>query len=67
MNGSLVGRTCNPGNTADVIRECPSIDVTSQLKDGTNVLKISSVLYPGDDESPYDDIEIYHMRLVVTQ
>ncbi len=63
INNHLVGRTCNPGNTAYVVRDCPSIDVTSRLKIGTNVLKIACVLYPGDEVTPYDDIEIYNMRL----
>jgi hypothetical protein len=63
INNHLVGRTCNPGNTAYVVRDCPSIDVTSRLKVGTNVLKIACVLYPGDEVTPYDDIEIYNMRL----
>lgn len=66
MNSSLVGRTCNPGNTAYAIKECSPIDVTSNLKSGTNVLKVSCVLYPGDEVSPYDDIEIYNMRLITT-
>ena len=65
INGSLAGRTCNPGNTAYVVEDCPPIEVTSHLKDGTNVLKIDSVLYPGDEVSPYDDIEIYNMHLDV--
>ena len=65
INGSLVGRACNPGNTAYVVADCPPIDVTSQLKDGTNILKIASVIYPGDEITPYDDIEIYNMRLDV--
>jgi hypothetical protein len=65
INESLVGRTCNPGNTAYVVEDCPPIDVTSQLKAGANILKIASVVYPGDEITPYDDIEIYNMRLDV--
>ena len=65
MNGSLVGRSCNPGNTAYAKKECDPIDVTSQLKSGNNTLKISCVLYLPDNITPYDDIEIYDMCLVL--
>lgn len=67
MNGTLVGRTCNPGNTADAIKTCDPIDVTSNLKVGKNVMKVACVLYPGDEETPYDDAEIYNMRLEMTR
>lgn len=65
MNGSLVGRSCNPGNTAYAKKKCDPVDVTSQLKNGNNVLKIACVLDPYDDVTPYDDIEIYNMRLIL--
>ena len=65
MNGVLVGRSCTPGNTAYARKECDPIDVSSQLKVGSNVVKIACVLYPNDTVKPYDDIEIYNLRLIL--
>jgi len=67
LNGELVGITCNPGNTADAIKECDDIDITGRLRVGNNELKIVTVLYPPDDVTPYDDIEIYNMRITLTR
>jgi hypothetical protein len=67
LNGILVGITCNPGNTADAIKECDDIDITGRLRVGNNELKIVTVLYPPDDVTPYDDIEIYNMRITLTR
>ncbi len=65
LNGSLVGRTCNPGNTANAIKRCDDINITSRLRPGSNRLKVQTVLYPFDDFQPYDDIEIYNMRITL--
>lgn len=66
LNDVLVGTTCNPGNTAHSIKECDAIDITGMLQTGTNELKIVTVLYPYDDVTPYDDIEIYNLRIVLS-
>ncbi len=66
LNNVLVGTTCNPGNTAHAIKECDAIDITGMLQTGTNELKIVTVLYPYDDVTPYDDIEIYNLRIVLS-
>ena len=67
LNDTLVARTCNPGNSAASIKRCPDIDITTKLRKGTNKLKVATVLYPGDDVDPYDDIEIYNMRITLTK
>jgi hypothetical protein len=67
LNDSLVGRTCNPGNSAASIKTCDDINITDKLKPGKNKLRVDTVLYPGDDVSPYDDIEIYNMRVTLTR
>jgi len=66
LNGSLVGRMHNPGNTATSIAS-GSIDITSKLRTGSNTIKVSAVLYPGDEINPYDDIEIYNLRITLTR
>lgn len=66
LNDSLVGRTRNPGNSATAIAS-GSVDITDELKTGSNELKISTVLYPGDEIDPYDDIEIYNLRVTLTR
>lgn len=68
LNGSLVGRTCNPGNTAYAVKRCDDINVTGKLRTGSNTLKVSTVLDPSDKGAdPYDDIEIYNMRITLTR
>ena len=67
LNNRLVGITCNPGNMANAIKECDPIDITGMLQPDTNELKIVTVLYPPDDTTPYDDIEIYNLRITLTR
>lgn len=67
LNDVLVGHGCNPGNTADAVKTCPDIDITGGLDHGSNTLKVSTVLFPGDESRPYDDIEIYQLRITLTK
>ena len=67
LNGPLVGLSCNPGNTAKPIITCPEIDITGKLRTGTNTLDFDTVLYPGDEEDPRDDIEVYNLRITLSR
>ncbi len=67
LNGAFVGTTCTPGNSANAIRNCDDIDITGMLQTGNNELKIVTALVLEDNISPYDDIEIYNLRITLTR
>ncbi len=76
LNGVRVTEICHTGNIAkqgDVrvqgIDTCctdNAIDISNLLRIGENTLKIKLSLYPWDDDgTPYDDIEIYDMHIII--
>lgn len=69
INGKLVDTTCKTGNIAGLGYCCTNgeIDIKDALRAGTNTLYIETVLFPGDDYTPYDDIELYRLHITLTQ
>lgn len=62
VNGKFVEGLCNPGNMAWIKQEC-SMDITDFIHMGANEIKIKCAIDPSDTETPYDDVELYNLRI----
>jgi len=62
VNGKFVEGLCNPGNMAWIKQEC-SMDITDFIHMGSNEIKIKCAIDPSDTETPYDDVELYNLRI----
>lgn len=63
INGKLVDTTCNTDNSSTRCCTNGPITITDKLHVGINTLHIKTILFPGDDTTPYDDIEIYRLHI----
>lgn len=66
INGKLAGRLCNPGNTAWNVESC-SIGITGFIHSGSNEIKIKCAIDESDTDTPYDDVELYNLRIELTR
>ncbi|KAB2889013.1 MAG: hypothetical protein F9K32_14305 [Desulfobulbaceae bacterium] len=66
INGKLAGKLCNPGNTAWNVESC-SIGITGLIRSGTNEIKIKCAIDESDTDTPYDDVELYNLRIELTR
>ena len=66
VNGKLAGRLCNPGNTAWNVESC-SIGITGLIRSGSNEIKIKCAIDESDTDTPYDDVELYDLRIELTR
>lgn len=66
INGKLAGRLCNPGNTAWNVESC-SIGITGLIRSGSNEIKIKCAIDESDTDTPYDDVELYNLRIELTR
>lgn len=66
VNGSLVEGLCNPGNLASIKKGC-SMDITRFIHAGSNEIKIRCAIDPSDTITPYDDVELYDLRIELEQ
>ena len=62
VNGKQAGRLCDPGNTAWNVKAC-SLNVTRYIQSGTNEIKIRCAIDETDTTTPYDDVELYDLRI----
>jgi len=62
INGKLAGKLCNPGNTAWNVEAC-SLNVLGYIHSGSNEIKIKCAIDEHDSATPYDDVEIYNLRI----
>ena len=62
INGKQAGRLCNPGNTAWNVESC-SIGITGLIHSGSNEIKIKCAIDESDTDTPYDDVELYNLRI----
>ncbi len=62
INGKQAGRLCNPGNTAWNVESC-SIGITGFIHTGSNEIKIKCAIDESDTDTPYDDVELYNLRI----
>lgn len=65
INGKLAGKLCNPGNTAWNVESC-SLNVLGYVHSGSNEIKIKCAIDESDTSTPYDDVEIYNLRIELT-
>ncbi len=76
LNGIRLAEICHTGNIAmqgdipiqgiDTCCTNGTIDISTILKVGVNTLKINLSKYPWDDDgTPYDDIEVYDMHIII--
>lgn len=65
INGKLAGKLCNPGNTAWNVEAC-SLNITGYIHSGSNEIKIKCAIDESDTATPYDDVEIYDLRIELT-
>ncbi len=66
INGKQAGRLCNPGNTAWNVESC-SIGITGLIRSGTNEIRIKCAIDESDTDTPYDDVELYNLRIELTR
>lgn len=66
INGKQAGRLCNPGNTAWNVESC-SIGITGLIRSGSNEIKIKCGIDESDTDTPYDDVELYNLRIELTR
>jgi hypothetical protein len=66
INGKQAGRLCNPGNTAWNVEDC-SINITGFIHSGSNEIKIKCAIDESDTDTPYDDVELYNLRIELTR
>ena len=62
VNGKQAGRLCDPGNTAWNVKAC-SLNVIRYIHSGTNEIKIRCAIDETDTTTPYDDVELYDLRI----
>jgi len=62
VNGKQAGRLCDPGNTAWNVKAC-SLNVMRYIHSGTNEIKIKCAIDETDTTTPYDDVELYDLRI----
>jgi len=65
INGKLAGKLCNPGNTAWNVEAC-SLNIMGYIHSGSNEIKIKCAIDESDTSTPYDDVEIYDLRIELT-
>lgn len=66
INGKQAGRLCNPGNTAWNVESC-SMGITGLIRSGSNEIKIKCAIDKSDTDTPYDDVELYNLRIELTR
>ena len=66
INGKQAGKLCNPGNTAWNVESC-SIGITGLIRSGSNEIKIKCAIDESDTDTPYDDVELYNLRIELTR
>ncbi|MBB5349620.1 hypothetical protein JWG42_15695 [Desulfoprunum benzoelyticum] len=62
INGKLAGKLCNPGNTAWNVEAC-SLNITGYIHSGLNEIMVKCAIDESDSSTPYDDVEIYDLRI----
>jgi hypothetical protein len=65
INGNLAGKLCNPGNTAWNVEAC-SVNILGYIHSGSNEINIKCAIDESDTATPYDDVEIYDLRIELT-
>lgn len=66
INGQQAGRLCNPGNLATNVREC-SLGILGHIRSGANEIRISVAIDRTDTTTPFDDVELYNLRIELTR
>jgi hypothetical protein len=66
INGRLAGKMCNPGNLATNVRDC-SLDILGYIQAGVNEITLKCAIDQSDTSTPYDDVELYNLRIELTR
>ncbi len=66
INGQQAGRLCNPGNLATNVRAC-SLDILGHIRSGANEIRINVAIDRTDTTTPFDDVELYNLRIELTR